>query len=83
MHRRNEGSRLLLRRRKRYLTPTTATPDGDGWLTHVVNGSGDDPASLFQTEHVVNGSADDPVSLFQTAGIVNDGRVPGDGVAGR
>jgi len=37
-----------------------------------LNGSGDDPASLFQTEHVVNGSADDPVSLFQTASIVND-----------
>jgi hypothetical protein len=47
-------------------------PNGDGLLTRIVNGSGDDPASLFQTEHVVNGSADDPVSLFQTASIVND-----------
>ncbi len=52
--------------------PDSGDPNGDGLLTRIVNGSADDPASLFQTEHVVNGSADDPVSLFQTASIVND-----------
>ena len=51
-------------------------PNGDGPITHLVNGLADDPVSLFQTassgNDVVNGLGDHPVSLFQTASTGSD-----------
>jgi len=53
--------------------PDSGDPNGDGLLTRIVNGSADDPASLFQTASIGNdppagpASVPEPGSLFLLA----------------
>jgi hypothetical protein len=50
--------------------PDGRGPDWDGSITHLVNGSGDDPVSLFQTASIVNDPPAGPASVPEPGSLL-------------